>query len=76
MKRPEYVAGIVRVYRRLIDRYIQAPSRFRVTDEEKHTLLQLFNRGFTSGYFFGNPGSELMSRKYPHNRGTRIGHGG
>ena len=73
MKRPEYVAGIVRVYRRLIDRYIQAPSRFRVTDEEKHTLLQLFNRGFTNGYFFGNPGSELMSRKYPHNRGTRIG---
>ncbi len=73
MKRPEYVGGVVRVYRRLIDRYVEAPSRFRVTDEEKHTLRQLFNRGFTTGYFFGNPGSELMSRKYPHNRGTRIG---
>ncbi|GFO98212.1 peptidase family protein U32 [groundwater metagenome] len=73
MKRPEYDAGVVRVYRRLIDRYVEAPSRFLVTDEEKHTLRQLFNRGFTAGYFFGNPGSELMSRKYPHNRGTRIG---
>lgn len=73
MKRPEYVAGVVRVYRRLIDRFIEAPSEFRVTDEEKHTLLQLFNRGFTTGYFFGNPGSELMSRKYPHNRGTELG---
>ncbi|MDD5615103.1 MAG: DUF3656 domain-containing protein [Candidatus Methanoperedens sp.] len=73
MKRPEYVAGVVRVYRRLIDRYIETPSRFRVTDEEKHTLRQLFNRGFTTGYFFGNPDSELMSRQYPHNRGTELG---
>src|SRR4030065_2231928 len=31
MKRPEYVAGVVRVYRRLIDRCVEAPSRFRVT---------------------------------------------
>ncbi len=73
MKRPEYVAGVVRVYRRLIDRFVKEPSRFRVTDDEKHTLRQLFNREFTSGYFFGNPGSELMSRKYPHNRGTELG---
>lgn len=73
MKRPEYVAGVVRVYRRLLDRFVEEPSRFRVTDDEKHTLRQLFNREFTSGYFFGNPGSELMSRKYPHNRGTELG---
>ena len=73
MKRPEYVAGVVRVYRRIIDRYVEMPSGFHVTDEEKHTLCQLFNRKFTTGYFFGNPGSELMSRKYPHNRGTELG---
>lgn len=73
MKRPEYVAGVVRIYRRLIDRYHESPSKFQVTHDEKHTLLQLFNRGFTTGYFFGNPGSELMSRKYPHNLGTRLG---
>lgn len=73
MKRPEYVSGVVRVYRRLIDRFVEEPSTFWVTDEEKHTLRQLFNRGFTTGHFFGNPGSELMSRKYPHNRGTELG---
>jgi putative protease len=73
MKRPEYVAGVVRVYRKLIDRYLAAPSDFSVTKEEKHTLLQLFNREFTTGYFFGDPGEELMSRKYPHNRGTELG---
>jgi len=73
MKRPEYVAGVVRVYRRLIDRYLAAPSDFSVKKEEKHTLLQLFNREFTTGYFFENPGAGLMSRKYPHNRGTELG---
>jgi putative protease len=73
MKRPEYVAGVVRVYRKLIDRYLAAPSDFGVTKEEKHTLLQLFNREFTTGYFFGNPGEDLMSRKSPHNRGTELG---
>ena len=73
MKRHEYVAGVVRIYRKLIERYFEAQGNFHVTDEEKHTLLQLFNRGFTTGYFFWNPGSQLMSRKYPHNIGTEIG---
>jgi putative protease len=73
MKRPEYVAGAVQVYRRLIDRYFKAPESFRVTEKEKHTLLQLFNRGFTTGYFFGNPGGKLMSRRYPSNTGTELG---
>jgi putative protease len=73
MKRPEYVAGVVKVYRKLIDRYLAAPSDFGVTKEEKHTLLQLFNREFTTGYFSGNPGAELMSRESAHNRGTELG---
>lgn len=73
MKRHEYVAGVVRIYRKLIERYFEAPENFQVKDDEKHMLLQLFNRGFTAGYFFGNPGSELMSRKYPYNIGTELG---
>ncbi len=73
MKRHEYVAGVVRIYRNLIERYFEAPENFHVTDSEKQTLLTLFNRGFTTGYFFGNPGNELMSRKYPYNIGTEIG---
>lgn len=71
MKRPEYVAGVVRVYRKLIDRYFEAPENFKVSEEEQHTLLQLFNRGFTTGYFF--PGSDLMSRMHPDNIGTELG---
>lgn len=73
MKRPEYVAGVVRIYRRLIDRYIENPAKYFVFEEEQETLIQLFNRGFTQGYFFENPRWELMSRENPNNRGVPAG---
>ncbi len=73
MKRPEYVAGVVRIYRRLIDRYIKNPAEYFISEDEQETLTQLFNRGFTQGYFFENPLWELMSRENPHNRGVPAG---
>jgi putative protease len=73
MKRPEYVAGVVRIYRRLIDRYFKDPEGYFVSEEEQETLTQLFNRGFTQGYFFENPHGELMSLKNSHNRGISAG---
>ena len=73
MKRPEYVAGVVRIYRRLTDRYFENPAGYFVSEEEQETLTQLFNRDFTQGYFFENPRAELMSRENPHNRGIPAG---
>ena len=73
MKRPEYVAGVVQIYRRLIDRYVEEPSEYYVTNDESMRLAQLFNRGFTSSYFLGKPRTDLMSRKRPYNRGIPIG---
>jgi putative protease len=73
MKRPEYVAGVVRIYRRLIDRYIKNPEGYFISEEEQETLTQLFNRGFTQGYFFENPLGKLMSYENPHNRGIPAG---
>jgi len=72
MKRPEYVATVVRIYRKLIDRAIYEEDYY-VTREESEQLAQIFNRGFSTGYFFGNPGKELMSYKRPNNRGLRLG---
>ncbi len=73
MKRPEYVAGVVRIYRRLIDRFADDPSNYYVTEKEKEELEQLFNRGFTSGYFKVDPPGNLMSRQRPHNQGIVVG---
>ena len=73
MKRPEYVACVVGIYRRLIDRYADDPSGYFVSDEESLNLAQLFNRGFTTAYLGGNPRSSLISRRRPHNRGVFAG---
>jgi len=73
LKRPEYVACVTRIYRSLIDRYMEDPSGYFVSDDESRALAQVFNRGFTAGYLAGNPRGKLMSRKRPYNRGIHIG---
>lgn len=76
MKRPEYVATVVRVYRHALDNVLaEEPesSGSGVTEEEKTELLQIFNRDFSQAYFHGHPGAELMSYARPNNRGIRLG---
>lgn len=77
MKRPEYVATVIRLYRQAIDRIGDPGEGSAATPllspEEHQELLQVFNRDFTSGYFRENLGSELMSYSRPNNRGTRLG---
>lgn len=74
MKRPEYVATVVRLYRQALSRIgDQMDHGPLLTEEEHQELLQVFNRDFTSGYFRENLGAELMSYNRPNNRGTRLG---
>lgn len=72
MKRPEYVAGVVRMYRTLIDRYMDSSESYYVSEEEIENLMQLFNRGFTSADLEGQKRG-MMSREYPANRGLELG---
>lgn len=72
LKRPEYVATVVGVYRRALDR-ILAGDTAPVPEEDRWRLAQIFNRGFTEGHFDHNPGASLMSWERPHNRGLLIG---
>ncbi|HEX3015650.1 MAG TPA: DUF3656 domain-containing protein [Desulfobacteria bacterium] len=71
MKRPEYVATVIRNYRQVLDR-LKGDQRTG-TAEEHRELAQIFNRDFTPGYLFGCPGPELMSYKRPNNRGVMLG---
>lgn len=72
MKRPEYVATVVRIYRAVLDRWREGREA-RPTPAELRDLAQIFNRGFTTGYFLDRPGRELMSYQRPSNRGLLIG---
>lgn len=74
MKRPEYVATVIRLYRQALNRVEdQRGGSPLLTKEEHQELLQVFNRDFTRGYFKENLGAELMSYSRPNNRGTRLG---
>ena len=66
MKRPEYVATVVKVYRDVIDKKFS-------TAEDNKKLAQIFNRDFTTAYLEKNPGKNLISDKRPNNRGILIG---
>jgi putative protease len=55
---PEYVAKVVSIYKQAIDMYF----RSELTDEKKKELLgeleKVYNRGFSSGFYFDVPSSE------------------
>ena len=66
MKQPEYAAGVVSIYRALLDRCAEGMDkkdfRYRVTKEESRKLYDLYNRsGFTDGYFHRHNGPEMMA---------------
>jgi putative protease len=73
MKRPEYVAIVVDVYRRMIDSYAADQQHYSVSAEDRKSLSQIFNRDFTTAYLQGRQGKYMMSDRRPNNRGVRIG---
>jgi len=71
MKRPEYVATVVRIYRKALDSLEYGTPGLSAPDKDE--LTQIFNRDFTSGYFHGSQGADMMSFSRPNNRGTMLG---
>lgn len=74
MKRPEYVATVIRIYRQALDRYYNDTKNYHVDPEDLVALEQIFNRDFTQAYLFKEkPGADLMSFTRPNNRGIFLG---
>jgi putative protease len=55
---PEYVAKTVSVYRRAIDLYFEGKLTKNIKTEMLEELKQVYNRGFSSGFYFNVPSSE------------------
>ncbi len=68
MKRPEYVATIVKNYRSALDEGSNS-----LDAKNKEDIAQIFNREFTSGAMLGSFGSDFVSVDRPDNRGILIG---
>ncbi len=55
---PEYVATTVSVYRRAIDLYYQKKLTSKIKKELLEELKTVYNKGFSSGFYFGTPSSD------------------
>ena len=69
MKKPEYVASVIRAYRKAIDAYL---CKEKVNlENDIYQMKSMFNRDYTQGYIFKD--SKIVSGDYPGNKGILIG---
>ncbi|MEW6624801.1 MAG: DUF3656 domain-containing protein [Bacillota bacterium] len=73
MKRPEYVATVIRIYRDAIERYYLDPFNYFIKEEEMTALIQIFNREFTDAHLTGEHNFKLIGYSRPNNRGLFLG---
>ncbi len=68
---PEYIAKVVAAYREAIDLYFEN----KLSSEAKAGLIkklsEVYNRGFSSGFYFGTPGEKDYSNEYGSKATTR-----
>ncbi|MCD7765354.1 MAG: DUF3656 domain-containing protein, partial [Lachnospiraceae bacterium] len=59
MKPPQYAAGVTSIYRKYLDLFAEKGREgYRVKEEDRHALLDLFDRGgFSHGYYTHNVSS-------------------
>lgn len=62
MKKPEYTAGVVSIYRKYLDRYLAGEKRPKVSKEDRQILFDLYNRdGFHQSYYKERNGKDMMA---------------
>ncbi len=54
MKGINYLASAVKIYREAIDSWYDSPSEYNVKDEWIDELSRISNRGYCTGFYFGN----------------------
>lgn len=75
MKRPEYTAGVTKIYRKYIDLYEkEGRKNFQIKKDDLENLMDLYNRGgFSEGYYQTHNGPKMMSMQRPNHWGTEAG---
>jgi len=68
---PEYTAKVVSVYRSAIDLYYDKKLTNEIKREFVKALEEVYNRGFSSGFYFGKPSSEDYTDIYGSKATTR-----
>ncbi len=66
MRAAEYVKTVTGCYRRGIDAYFEGAFDDELRKELKSQMEHVYNRGFSSGFYFGQPDLESWSKKLEH----------
>jgi len=61
---PEYIAKVVSVYRKAIDLYFEDSLTPEIKSGFTKELKKVYNRGFSSGFYIGQPGSDSFTKIY------------
>lgn len=69
MKKPEYVASVIKAYRHAIDAHIEQKQKDLQKDIKQ--MKAMFNRDYTSGYVFHD--NNIVNGDYSGNKGSIIG---
>lgn len=73
MKTPEYVATVTKIYRKYLD-IISSGQYFKIEEQDKKDLLQVFNRGgFSDGHLKSEPNRDLVYKEKSNNMGIYLG---
>lgn len=69
MKRPEYTAGVVSIYRKYIDRYMESDGKnVKIEKKDIQDLEELFRkRGYSKGFYVQHNGRNMMALSAPSN---------
>jgi U32 family peptidase len=68
---PEYVAKVVSVYRRAIDLYFEGKLTTEIKKQFLTELEEVYNRGFSSGFYFDTPSANEYAEIYGSKATTR-----
>ncbi len=68
MKQAEYAAGVVSIYRKYMDRYLEfGADGYKVSKEDMQKLYDFGNRsGFTKGYYIQHNGKDMITFEKPN----------
>jgi len=61
---PEYIAKVVSVYRKAINLYYEDKLTLEIKLGFMTELKKVYNRGFSPGFYIGQPGSESFTKIY------------
>ncbi|MDD5331300.1 MAG: U32 family peptidase [Candidatus Nanoarchaeia archaeon] len=61
---PEYVKAVTSAYRKLMDAYYKNELTEKLKKEMMNEVSKVYNRGFSSGFYFKLPGGESFADSY------------